>query len=295
MSYSLGDDEGRSLRDTLGQMFEITAPEMLTGSVARRTALRQSLLDVDVAVVVLPSPDDPSRSNVIFEAGAAAGAGVPLVLVGEPASAPRDLADSLVFERDRVDDVIDAIEELARSKRSHPKIAITDHDKVTALDEEQSAPPHSAPALLSDYVDRWTSQIRNVRTERSALRLVSELFQNAGARAWMTPASEGPVVDKPDLVLWHDDLLATFGLPLPIEVLLNSKSWPAIRTRLERTLSASGGRTLVAIVVRGDIKSRIWTDGRRTILVCSADQLARELTKMPLAEAFGAVLLSAAA
>lgn len=295
VSYSLRDDEGRALRDALSQIFEIKAPEMLTGSVARRTALRQSLMDVDVAVVVLPPPDDPSRSNVLFEAGAATGAGVPLVLVGEAASAPGDLAETLVFEIDRVDDVIDAIEELTRSRHSQSRAFITDQDEGSALDESQGVNAHPESALPPNYVDAWISRLRRVRTERGAIRLIAELFQNAGARALLTPAGEGQIVDKPDLVLWYDDLLATFGLPLPVEVLLHSKSWPAVRDRLERTLAASGGRTLVAMVVRGDMKSRIWTDGRRTILACSANQLAEELARMPLAEAFSAVLTSAAA
>lgn len=297
VSYSLADDEGRSLRDMLSGIFEITAPEMLTGSVARRTALRQLLKDIDVAVVVLPSAEDPSRSNVIFEAGAAAGAGVPLVLVGEAASAPGDLADGLVFEADRVEDVIDAVEELTRARRAahQREISVADRDEISVFGQDLGITTHSARILSSEYVDKWVTRIQHVRTEHSAIRLISELFQHAGARTRSTQLSGAEAIDRPDLVLWHDDLLATFGLPLPVEVLLRSKSWPAIRARLERTLAASGGRTLVAVVIRDGAGSRVWTDGRRTILVCPADQLATALTMRPLAEALGEMLSSAAA
>jgi hypothetical protein len=49
--------------------------------------------------------------------GAAAGAGGPLVLVGQAASVPADLADSPVFETDQVDDVIGLIRELGPRRR----------------------------------------------------------------------------------------------------------------------------------------------------------------------------------
>jgi predicted nucleotidyltransferase len=298
VSYSLRDDEGRSLRDILGQQFDVIAPEMLTGSVVRHTALRQSLMDVDVAVIALPTEDDPSRNNVIFEAGAAAGAGVPLVLVGEAKSAPRDLADGLVFDFDRIADVIDAVEELCRSRYAtkRAEVRISDHDEAAAVERfhvDVIAQP--VTLLSSEYVDEWITRVRHVRSERSAIRLISELFQSAGARTLSTEPSNEQISDRPDLVLWHDDLLATFGLPLPVEVLLKLKSWPSIQPRLERTLATSGGRTLVAVVVRDGMQPRVWTDGRRTILICFADQLARALTRMALAEALSAMLSAAAA
>jgi hypothetical protein len=81
-SYSLADDAGRTLRRRLADSFEVVTPEMLTGSVGRRTALMRSLLGVDVAVVIFPPSDDPSWRNVLFEAGMAAGVGLPLVLAG---------------------------------------------------------------------------------------------------------------------------------------------------------------------------------------------------------------------
>lgn len=297
LSYSLSDDAGRILRDRLGDRFQVTTPEMLTGDVVRRTALRRSLMQTDVAVVVLPAADDPSWRNVLFEAGAAAGVGVPVVLVGEAVSAPADLADSLIFDPHQIDEVISLIEVLAHDNRSiyQRDLFVTDHDEGHFSEWEQvtSAPP--VPALSSEYVDQWLTRLKNVRSERSAVSLISDLFHESGARVRKeSQASSGRVVDKPDLVLWHDDLLATFGLPLPVEVLLQARAWPAVRSRLERTLTASGGRSLVAVTVRDGTNSKVWTDGRRTILVSSAIRLAESLAELPLAGALSAMLASAA-
>jgi hypothetical protein len=295
LSYSLSDDAGRTLRDMLGDRFEVTTPEMLTGDVVRSTALRRSLIQTDVAVVVLPTADDPSWRNVLFEAGAAAGVGVPVILVGEAVSAPADLADSLIFNPHQIDEVISLIEVLAHGNRTFYQrdLLITEEDHFPGWEQVTSPPP--VPALSSEYVDQWITRLKNVRSERSAVSLISDLFQQSGARVRTeSQANAGQVVDKPDLVLWHDDLLATFGLPLPVEVLLKARAWPAVRSRLERTLTASGGRSLVAVAVRDGMNSKVWTDGRRTILVSSAIQLAESLAQLPLAEALSAILASAA-
>jgi hypothetical protein len=279
VAYSLADDDGRALRHRLAETFDVTAPEMLSGNLPRPAALRQSLIEADVAVVVLPVANDPSRANVIFEAGIAAGVGIPLVIVGKVASVPGDLSDRPTFDFGHLDDVVDAIEQLYLG--------------------EQLAVPRSAaisetpPTLSSEFVNNWLRRLQNAQSERDAIPLISELFQRVGARTKPTAAGERTIVDRPDVALWHDEILATFGLPLPVEVLWRSKAWPAVRSRLERTLLASGGRTLLAIVVLDDPAPRVWTDGRRTILLVGASQLAQTLIRLPLASALTTILSSA--
>jgi hypothetical protein len=114
---SPADEVGRLVRRRLADRFDVITPDMMTDRLTRLTALRRSLMSTDVAVAVFPAVDDPRWPNVIFEAGAAAGAGGRLVLVGQAASVPADLADSPVFEPDRVDDVIGLIRALGARPR----------------------------------------------------------------------------------------------------------------------------------------------------------------------------------
>lgn len=293
VAYSLTDDGGRAIRKALARRFKVTSPETLTGDVARRTALRRTLAQVDVTVVVLPPDDDPAWMNVVFDAGVASGVGASLVLIGETYSAPADLADSLTFRRDQIDNVIEVIEELARTKRTRENRDVFLLDQAAAIDRLQVDITPSQAALSANWVADWMSRLSEVSTERGAVHLMTELFEHAGARTRPGETKQGGVADVPDLVIWHDSLLASFGLPLPIEILVQSKSWPAIRSRLERTLKASGGQTLFAIDVRGNMKPRVWTDGHRTILVSTAQELANSLSRMSLADALSALLLSA--
>jgi hypothetical protein len=114
---SPADEVGRLVRRRVADRFDVITPDMMADRFTRLTALRRSLMSTDVAVAVFPAADDPLWPNVTFEAGAAAGAGGPLVLVGQAASVPADLADSPVFEPDRVDDVIGLIAELGPRPR----------------------------------------------------------------------------------------------------------------------------------------------------------------------------------
>jgi hypothetical protein len=117
LCYSPADEAGRLLRRRLADRFDIVTPDMMIDRITRLRALRRALMSTDATVAVFPATDDPLWHNVIFEAGAAAGAGGPLVLVGEAASVPADLADSPVFEPDQVDDVIGLILELGPRPR----------------------------------------------------------------------------------------------------------------------------------------------------------------------------------
>ncbi len=295
LSYSLADDLGRLLRVKLAESFEVTTPEMLIGSVARSSVLRQTLMRTDVAVVLLPPTDDFSWRNRLFEAGVAVGVGVPLVLVGMSSLAPIDLADSLVLERDQIEEIVTFIRELARSRRSlAAEVTHIYESDISYSIEDQTVTARTGPALSVEYADDWISKVMDVRSGHSAIRLFVDLFEHAGARVRgeLQVSREGDI-GKPDLVLWHDDLLASSGLPLPVEVLLRATSWPAVIPRLEQTLKASGARTLLAVTVRNGTHSKVWTDGRRIILLTPATLLARSLASMSLGETFGALLASA--
>ncbi|MGH3151626.1 MAG: DUF1707 SHOCT-like domain-containing protein, partial [Streptosporangiaceae bacterium] len=112
LAYSLTDDAGCLLRGHLAGRFEVVTTEpMVTGGTTPRTALRRALMSTDVAVVVFPAADDLSWPATLFAAGAAGGAGGPLILVGQVAPVAARWSDSPVVRPDQVDDVISMIKE----------------------------------------------------------------------------------------------------------------------------------------------------------------------------------------
>jgi hypothetical protein len=96
------------------------------------------------------------------------------------------------------------------------------------------------------------------------------------------------------MVVWHDDLHAGFGLPLPVEVLWGRGTRSiAILNRLRYTLTAAGTRSLVG-VLREDqpALSEVANDGRLILLVSVRD-LVTGVRQQPLAEALAQLLTQA--
>jgi hypothetical protein len=300
LAYSLSDDTARALRKILSESFDIVSPEMLTGRIERRDALRQRLLVTDVAIVIFPPVSDPAWRNVVFEAGMASGVGLPLVLVGDSTSVPADLKGSLIFEPTQTDQISNLVRDFSTSDRilyARPQIpSLVFRESIWDSNRDFSSPESRSPAISGEYASSWLEQASEAVDERTAINLASELFRNAGARVHAEQHLGRPgAVTAPDLALWHDDLLTTFGLPLPVEVLLHARSWPAIRQRLEKTLESAGGQTLVAIAFQGEPQPEVWTDGRHTILLIPATILARYLAITSLPNALSTLLTYAVA
>jgi hypothetical protein len=272
------DDLRSVLRERLAEAFDVVPFELPTGSLARGTAVR-AMSDIDVAVVVPPGPDDPALGDVMFEAGVAAGAGVPLVVVGDIAKVPTLLASGVIIRVQHVDAVTETITRLL-GRRSD------------AVDRSLDEP---GPPITADYASQWVARIRQAKTEQEALPLIHDLFAQAGARIRDVEQHLGSPVHRADLVIWDDNLAATVGVPLPIEVLLRWRSWPAVRGRLEQSLVAAGSRTLLALVLEDGDSPRVWTDGRRLVLVVSATALAEALVSVSLPRAIGNLQVTATA
>jgi hypothetical protein len=130
--------------------------------------------------------------------------------------------------------------------------------------------------------------------ETDAIRVFDALFKASGATTRVSTTSSDVTV--PDLAIWHDELTATLGTPLPVEILARGGSWPAVRPRLERTLAASGGRTLLAISL-DDVRDgpRLWSDSRHRILFVSAADLLEALMEVALPAALAMLVERATA
>jgi hypothetical protein len=229
--------------------------------------------------VVLPAPDDPALGSVMFEAGAAAGAGVPLLVIGDVAEVPTHLASSVVIGAEHLDAVAETVTRLIGRRN----------------ETVEPSPDDLEPPLTSDYASSWIARMRQVTTEREALPLISDLFSHTGARIRDIERDLDSPIHRADLVIWDDNLAATVGMPLPIEILLRWRSWPSVRGRLEQTLTASGSKTLLALVLEDGNPPRVWTDGRRVVLVASAITLAEELAVASLPRAIDNLLATAIA
>lgn len=276
--FSHSDTLRSELKERLAEAFDVVPLALPAGSFARGTVVRATS-DVDVAVVVLPASDDPALGGVMFEAGTAAGAGVPLLVIGDVAEVPSYLAPSVVIGAERLDTVAETVARMLGRRNDAVDIRSDDLE----------------PPLTSDYASSWTARMRQVSSEQEALPLISELFARTGARIRDIEQASGSSVHRADLVIWDDNLAATVGMPLPIEVLLRWRSWPAVRARLEQTLTAAGSKTLLALVLEEGNPPRVWTDGRRVVLAASAISLAEELAVTSLPGAIDSLLETAIA
>lgn len=278
VSCSYSDILRPELRERLAENFDVVPLGFSAGSLARGTAVG-AVSDIDVAVVLLPAPDDPALGNVVFEAGVAAGAGVPLLVIGDVANVPTYLASSVVIDAEHLDALTETVTRLLGRRGD-------------AVDQNVGDP---GPPLTSDYVSSWVARMRQANSEQEALPLINDLFTHAGARIRDVERTSGSPVHRADLVIWDDNLAATVGVPLPIEVLLRWQSWPAIRGRLEQTLMASGSRTLLALVMEDGNPPRVWTDGRHLVLVAAASAFAEELGNVSLPRAISNLQATATA
>lgn len=278
VSSAAADMDARELRKALSGSFDISSSDTLVGSYTRHAALSQALGDADVVVVFVPPPEDSAAGNVLFEAGVAVGAHRPVLLVGERAHVPAALAALPVSPAMSSRALAADIELVAAGGPTPPVVEAT--------------PPAAGPAVAAPLAVQLHARLADeTLPPATAVGVLDDVFRAAGARTKNAVTIGHPATDRADLAVWHDDLTATFGTPLPVEVLVRIRSWPAVQPRLARTLELSGGRTLLALYL-GPVQDlpRRWTDGRGLILVAAAVQLLDELTRGSLAVALTRLL-----
>jgi hypothetical protein len=106
----------------------------------------------------------------------------------------------------------------------------------------------------------------------------------------MESTIEGSTSDsRPDFVIWEPSLQATFGQPIPVEVVRIRSGFNAARRRLRLMLAATGATSLLAVDV-GNLDTRLeWrvADGprRHFVLVVPLRGLEQSLRTHPIGEA----------
>jgi hypothetical protein len=289
VSYSLSDPTGPLVRHALADhdFGVITASTASTNRTPTR-ALAEVLGDVDSVVVVLPPPGDRSRTNVIFEAGVAVGRGLPVLLVAPSAELPADLRDLPFLRLDDLERLPAALDASERALRDAERNPPPDWNARRAMEELTSDVAYSRFGVASRPPSKFASL-----DESALLDVVRQLLTDSDTRV-LVPERRADViaVDTPDLVLWNDGLLSSFGLPVPVEVLRRLSSSRAVLSRLRRTLRASGARSLLAVAADGDGNVR-WSSGKELILVITAESLESAVRSLPIASALPALLESA--
>jgi hypothetical protein len=267
-------EDASDLIDALRRLGHVVrTPEALSGWQPFYDASVSAIREADIVLAV---PDEPS-ATVLLDIGVALGTGTPvlLVLAGEQPGV-RELADLPQLDRLLAWETID--ERLRRAAR-----------RRVPPETPTSAPQ---PALSAETAAEDLAILRSEKLDSRLLEdLVVRVFQQVGAEVFRQPANGRgeSVVERPDLVVWHDDLNAGFGLPLPVEILIKTFEPKAILPRLQRTLRLSGARSLLALSARDHMPLASVDEHGRIVLIAPLALLLRYLTELSFGNALGAL------
>jgi hypothetical protein len=271
LSHAATEDvsELASMLRRLGHAVEV--PEALWGPQSFSELSLEAIRSANVLVAVLDGPS----ANVLVEVGVAVGVGTPVVLLlSSDIRFGREL-DTLPRVR-RPDDLENLNEAIVRAALARPDRNV-DRELV------------HRPALNPEVANEFQATLRDRSTDPQGIeRLVVRLFESSGAKVLRQPNPEpgSTPLARPDLVIWHDDLNASFGLPLPVEILVRTFAPEAMLPRLRRTLNLSGAQSLLALSALSSppIAS---VEGDRTVVVVSLGDLVEYLANYPLGQALG--------
>ena len=189
----------------LGHVVEV--PEALWGPQSFQEVSLEAIRSANVLVAVL----DGASANVLVEIGVAVGVGTPVVLLfSSDIRLGREL-NTLPHVR-RPDDLENLNETIKRVAQARP-----DRRLDRELVQRAALSPEAANEFQADLRDQPAGS-------RGIEGLVVRLFERSGAKVLHQPSPEpgSPPLARPDLVVWHDDLNASFGLPLPVEILVRT-------------------------------------------------------------------------
>lgn len=281
VSYSLASKADADLLAALRGRYDISEASTLASGLPMSLALTEAIRAADAVLVILPEPNDAPLDNVLFEAGIAVGLGRSVVVVGDSLTLPRSLATFARVARRDLGALDQAIAMATRKRRSS--------GHARSVTKAAPAQPALSPATAQGFVERLTKN----PSERDFVEWVAGTFREAGAAVVFDDRQKG--LDRADLSLWHDDLQAVFGLPLPVEVLISTRSLKPILARLQRTMRAAGATSLVAVSATQTQLHARWTDGISVIMAVDAARLVTALSTSPLPEALSELLSTATA
>lgn len=282
--HSLTDAAGQRVTAELSRDFDVGGSADLRGELPPALGLRDVLADFDAVVAVLPPPGNRDRTNVMFEVGVAVGVASRVLLVTASERLPSRLHglpflayDSLSVLRARVAELL-AAEAYAPTAAAAKLVTSRSAPDVLA-DRTVPAPQRQSAPGLSRFADA-----------NSIIEFLAEIVRAREGQV-LIPTEGGATssVDRPDLVLWVDGLQATFGLPLPVEIVAKATSVSQIRKRLIRVMDGTGASSLL-VVSHLDAPPTAWSDGNRLMLIVGADALMERLSAASVPDALTALL-----
>lgn len=257
-----------ALRD-LGYLVE--TPATIAGWQPVHVAMVERVRNADLLLAVLDGPGP----NVSFEVGVAVGAGTPVLLLSGNRRLARDLAGlPRVDPGANLDALADAVARTIRRRE---------------ISHQAERPTHHEPALSRKLAAQFLASAADSADGSIVEALIVALFEQVGAEVLRTTSTEARTPVRPDLVIWHDELAAGFGLPLPVEVLVKTLEPRAILGRLRRTRDVAGAPSLLAIdVLNHPPLAEVDGDGK-TLVIAPLQMLIAALAEFPVGEAMARI------
>lgn len=278
ITRSRSDPQSERVLDVLRDRFSVADSILLASDLQPPLATRTAMAEASVVVVVLPPPRNRDRLNVIFDAGIAVGQALPVVIVSPEPKLPRGLLGLPLVEATALNKLPAVVTNAAKSGK-------TVYSQRPPRKHEYT----SGGAISADSRPHESSQGRNLMSEAQVLNLLQATLKKEGIKVLRPEPllAESPT-DRADLVVWDDNLQHMFGLPLPVEVIRDTRLSKNLRSRLRHTLHASGARSLIAVGVGGESSFR-WADSHELILAVPADDLLQLTRRMPFHRALASL------
>lgn len=234
--------EGRMLDRVLEHLAneneEVVLASEAFGSLPRPTAIRKLILSSSVVIAVIPNAPARGRSSVVFQVGIAVGAGVPVLLVTAGERLGPELRDLPRLHPEALQSLSMTLRSIRASYRYGEAFSETDEVRVVS---RMAALPKA-----DSYAIGEPGRIHkgSMQPPEAVLRNLATALRRGGARVQFSTEDDP---QAPDMVIWHDGLQASLGLPLPVEIVRSAKLLIKIRRRLATTLKKSGGRSLLVV------------------------------------------------
>jgi nucleoside 2-deoxyribosyltransferase-like protein len=244
----------------------VDATSLEPGSRPLAESIQAQISDADIMIAVL-SGSNQDRA-VLFELGLARGLGKPTILFAPPrATLPSELTGVPIIRLDW-------------RNKSGLNLAVRramDLPPRRASLKDLSLPSRPLGAAVDGYLARL-QLIRNSpgQGSKAVASLVAEAFTAGGAVVEVGPRYGED--DRPDLVMWHNELESTLGNPLVVEIKHKATDALGAARQLGRYMAATGTTWGLLLFVDG-YTSR--TTGRkalpRGVLAFAIDDLLVEL------------------
>jgi hypothetical protein len=223
----------------------IDATSLEPGPTPLAESIQAQISRADIMIGVL-SGSNQDRA-VLFELGVARGLGKPTVLFAPPrASLPSELNGVPVIRLDW-------------RRKSGLNLAVQralDLPARRASLKDLSLPARPLGAAVDDYLARLQLIRRTpVQESEAVTKLVADALTAGGAVVEVGPRNGAD--DRPDLVIWHDELESTLGNPILVEIKYKVSDPLGVARQLASYVAAAGTTWGLLLFVDGDASRTI--------------------------------------